>query len=196
MLSYIKGELVEKKEGSIILECNGIGYHVFVSNNTLDVLGNVGQLCSIYTHLHVREDALTLFGFATTEEREMFEMLNDVNGIGVKMAITILSGMRISDLLIAIASEDLKALSRIKGLGKKTAERLVMELKDRVNPIGIIKMPEEVENVDSSAVDEAVLALLSLGLTKNESMMLARQHASNNKSAEEIVSAALRSMGA
>lgn len=196
MISYLKGELIEKKDGRVIIETGGIGYEIFVSNNTLVELGDINQLCCVYTYLQVREDGLSLFGFATLEEREIFNLLISVSGIGPKGAIAILSGMKISDLIVCISSENVKALSSIKGLGKKTAERLVVELKDKVSPFGFVKEVSEEEDVDVSAIDEAVLVLTSLGLTKNESLHLAKLNASGLKSAEDIVSAVLKNMGA
>lgn len=196
MISYIKGEIVEKKQNKVILECNGIGYEIFVSNLTLTTV-NEGAT-SLFTHLQVRDDGFTLFGFASTEERDMFNLLISVSGIGAKGAISILSAMKISELMVAIAGGDVKNLSKIKGLGKKTAERLVVELKDKVNPMGLDFLTDEnYENtLNSSAMDEAILVLTSLGLTKNESMQLVKLNASPEKTAEEIVADVLRSMGA
>lgn len=193
MISYIKGQIVAKQDGSVIIETNGIGYEIFVSNNTLVSLGEIGCSCLIYTHMQMREDGITLYGFSSIEEKDLFNLLISVSGIGAKLAVSVLSGMKISDLIIAIAGEDTCALQSIKGLGKKTAERIVLELKEKVNPINYLETNLTISST-YSAVEEAVQVLLSLGLTKYESVKLAKENFLENKTAEEIVKDALKNM--
>lgn len=193
MISFIKGQIVSKQERGVIIETGGIGYEIFVSNNTLVGLGDVGENCLIYTHMQMREDGIILYGFSTTEEKDMFNLLISVTGIGAKLAVGILSGIKLSELIIAIAGEDCPALQNIKGLGKKTAERIILELKEKVNPINVIEKTFATDK-DTNAVEEAVQVLLSLGLTKYESVKLARENVSEGKTAEEIVKNALKNM--
>jgi Holliday junction DNA helicase RuvA len=193
MISFIKGQIVAKSENSIIVETSGIGYEIFVSNNTLVDVGEIDQDCLIYTYLQVRDDGMNLFGFSSIEEKNMFNLLISVSGVGAKLAIGILSGMKLTELTSTIACQDCKILQTIKGLGKKTAERVILELKDKVNPaLSVRNIPKTEE--PSEAVIEAIQALLSLGLTKNESVKLAKENAKNNQTAEEIVKCALQSM--
>lgn len=192
MISFLVGVIEEKREGYAILDVNGVGYEVNVSNNTLVSLPMVGETVKILTYMAVREDGVSLFGFASKEEKELFLKLITVSGIGPKVALSILSGLNISDLTIAIATEDLKLLSKIKGLGKKTAERICLELKDKITTAGLPLEMENVEVVDENAVEMATDTLVSLGINKNEAYKLARSYAKEGATAEEIISKALR----
>jgi Holliday junction DNA helicase RuvA len=197
MYNYISGEVVNKTEGMAVIENNGIGYEIRVSMNTLDALPCIGEIAKIYTFLNVREDEMSLYGFATLEEKEMFLKLTEVSGIGPKGALSILSGVRLSDLAVAIKTEDLKLLSTIKGIGKKTAERIIVELKDKIDLIGYSAVRNEEEQcLNSSAIDEATEALISLGVNKNEAYRLARENAKNNDKAEDIVRKVFQNLNA
>lgn len=195
MISFITGTIEEKSENGIVINCNGLGYEVQTSTATLATLPLVGEECKIYTYLQVKEDGLSLFGFTTVDERELFYKLISVSGVGPKMAITILSGMNISDLIISILKEDTTALSRIKGLGKKTAERVCLELKDKLTPVGGVLIEDNAIQIDENVLDDACEALISLGLSKNEALRLARQNANEHSTAEEIIASVLRNMG-
>ena len=192
MLAYINGILTLKQEGLIIVESNGIGYEIFVSNNTLANLPYTNQECKIYTYLQVKEDGIALFGFASREEKDLFNKLISVSGIGPKGAITLLSGMSLADLTNAIANQDIRSLSQIKGLGKKSAERICLELKDKLDYVPTLQ-GEEVYNV--SAVNEAIEVLVSLGINKNQASNLAKSVAKAGMEVEQIISLALQSMG-
>jgi len=194
MISFIVGRIEEKNENSIVIECSGIGYELFVSTSTLSTLPLVGENAKVYTYMQVREDGISLFGFSTVDERDLFYKLISVSGVGPKMAISVLSGMKISDLLVCILKEDTNMLSKIKGLGKKTAERIVLELKDKVCPVGVVDTTPNVE-INEDALNDAIEALIALGLSKNEALKLARQNANENSTAEDIISAVLRNMG-
>lgn len=195
MIAFIKGEIVEKMEGKVVIETNGIGFSILVSTATLEAIGPIGEIAKIHTYMQVREDDISLVGFASLEEKNLFERLISINGIGPKMAIGILSGMPITDLIVAIASGDSVALSRIKGLGKKTAERIVLELQDKIKPSGITPLERGYIVDNDDAIDGAFQVLLSLGLNKNEAMQLARKNSAGTNSAEEIVAKALKNMG-
>ncbi|MEG1751571.1 MAG: Holliday junction branch migration protein RuvA [Clostridia bacterium] len=193
MFNFIIGELVTKIQGQAVVECNGIGFEFQVSNNTLSALPLNGEMVKIYTFLNVFENGICLYGFATIEEKEMFNKLTTVSGIGPKSALTILSGISLSDLIVAISTGDLKMLCTIKGLGKKTAERLVVELKDKISVFGCSKSQEPV--VEIKALDDAVEALVSLGVNKNDAYRLAKANANENSTIEQIVTNVLRGLG-
>ena len=192
MFNYIIGEIVLKSENSVVVENNSVGFEIFVSQSTLLSLPSIGSVAKIYTYLNVREDEMSLFGFSTLEEKEMFLKLISVSGIGPKVALSILSGIRLSDLSIAIKTEDIKVLSTIKGLGKKTAERIVLELKDKISVIGFNE--ENVPMLNESAIDEATEALVALGINKNEAYRLARENARENDKAEDIITRAFQNL--
>lgn len=193
MISFLVGIIEEKREGYTIINVGGVGYELNVSNNTLISLPMVGETVKILTYMAVREDDVSLYGFSSKEEKELFLKLITVSGIGPKVALSILSGLNISDLTIAIAKEDTKLLAKIKGLGKKTAERICLELKDKITTAGLpleTGMIDEV--IDEDAVEMATDTLVSLGISKNEAYKLARSYAKEGASAEEIISKALR----
>jgi holliday junction DNA helicase RuvA len=135
MIGHLRGTVFEKNPNEVIIEAAGVGYEVVIPISTYTVLPDRGAPVSLRIHTHVREDALTLFGFATTEEKAVFERLISVSGIGPKLAITVLSGLATSDLVAAIRSGDVPRLVRIPGVGKKTAERMVLELKDKLTGV-------------------------------------------------------------
>lgn len=192
MISFLIGIIEEKKDNTLILNVNGVGYELITSVNTLSSLPLQGESIKIYTYMAVREDGIFLFGFSTQEERELFYKLITVSGVGPKMAITILSGLSLSDLTVAIMKEDSKLLSKIKGLGKKTAERICLELKDKLSGISIEDNTSFEVNYDEDALQMATDTLISLGINKNEAYMLARSYAGGNATAEEIISKSLR----
>ena len=168
MISYLKGKLVNKLPTEIIIEVNNVGYKVGVSLATFERLSNVGKDIKIFTHTYVREDALKLYGFATKEERQIFLLLIDVKGIGPKLALTILSGVSPNRLKAAIVNEDIGLLTTIAGVGKKTAQRLIVEIKEPLSAI----LPEEgiLGKEDYVLRNEAVNALVTLGYKRNQSM--------------------------
>ena len=192
MISFLVGVIEEKNENQLIMDVNGVGYDVCVSSNTLSSLPLAGETVKIYTYLAVREDGVYLYGFSSKEERELFYKLITVSGVGPKLAISILSGLSLSDLILAIIQEDSKLLSKIKGLGKKTAERICLELKDKLDKNQSLDVPKFDTNYNEDAVQMATDTLISLGINKNEAYMLARANAQNDASAEEIISKALR----
>ena len=193
MISFLVGIIEEKIEGSIQINVNGVGYEVFVSNNTLVSLPNLGETTKILTYMAVREDGVFLYGFSGAEEKDLFLKLITVSGVGAKVALGILSGLNLSDLIVAIKTEDTRLLSKIKGLGKKTAERICLELKDKISTVGVPLTDQTFsENYDESAVEMATETLISLGINKNDAYKLARSYAKDGATAEEIISKALR----
>ncbi len=192
MINYIEGNVVEKQEGYIVVDCNNIGYEIQVSNHTLNSIEFQNEIVKILTYMQVREDGVTLYGFVTKEEKNMFLKLISVSGIGPKMAISILSGITVNELINAILRQDVKMLCTIKGLGKKTAERLLVELKDQTMPS--VECSVE-QNGNEDYISQATEALISLGVGKNEAYRLAKENAINSTSVEEIITKVLRGMG-
>lgn len=169
MIGHLRGTILEKHPNQIILEVGGVGYEVQIPVSTFTTLPDAGTVASLRIHTHVREDAIVLFGFATSEEKALFERLISVSGIGPKLGITVLSGLATADLVAAIRSSDIASLVRVPGIGKKTAERIVLELKDKLSAIdaeGKSVTPPE-SGVAHSPLDQDVLsALQNLGCTR------------------------------
>lgn len=196
MYSYIIGTLAGLEEGKIILDNNGIGYELNVSSFTLSKVGSVGKQIKLFTHLGVSDDAMRLYGFISEEERAMFLKLITVSGIGSKVALQILSGMDVRTLALSIVNSDAKALARIKGIGKKTAERVIVELRERVESDAV----ESGEVLGVTAGDpvgqEAAAVLASLGLSRAEAAAAVNKvlAAGKARKLEEVITLALRSV--
>jgi Holliday junction DNA helicase RuvA len=167
MITHLRGKLVEKAPTTAVVDVNGVGYKVAISLVTYEKLPLVDADILVFTHHYVREDRMDLFGFADKGEREVFELLIGVSGIGPNSAQTILSGMTVDDLRQAVLHERVGELTAIKGIGRKTAERLVIELRDKMPPGEAVAGAENTEGEkdgQAGAVEEAVLALVALGL--------------------------------
>ena len=194
MIAYIKGRVLSVCDNTAVIECNGLGYEIICSATAVTKLCGAKE-GELFTYLSVREDGVSLFGFDTQAEKQMFLKLITVNGVGPKLGMTVLSGMSLNDLALAIASSDVKSLSRIKGLGKKTAERIILELRESLADIPaeltpaaakVVKLPEDGEN--------AVLALVSLGYGKAEATKAVKQVMESGACGlEDIIANALRS---
>ena len=198
MISFLVGTIEEKRENLLVVDVNGVGYELTISNNTLASLPMEGETTKVLTYLQVSENTgVCLYGFATEEEKAMFLRLITVSGVGPKMAITILSGMKLSDLVVAIMSEDSNLLSKVKGLGKKTAERICLELKDKISTTSFNIQGSELidNNYNENALNDAVDTLINLGVNKNEAYRLARSKATADTTAEEIILKVLRELG-
>ena len=198
MIAFLVGTIEEKRENLLTMDVNGVGYELTISNNTLVSLPMEGETAKVLTYLQVSENTgVCLYGFATTEEKAMFLKLITVSGIGPKMAIAILSGTKLSDLIVAIINEDSNMLSKIKGLGKKSAERICLELKDKVstNGLSIDNDTQLSGNYNETALNDAVDTLINLGVSKNDAYKLARNKATENTTAEEIILKVLRELG-
>lgn len=192
MLSFIKGKVIATDENAIVLENNGIGFEINVSSNTFVQTAGKAE-AMLYTYLHVKEDGIALYGFSTDEERKMFLNLITVSGVGPKVALNILSGISPRDLAVSIASQDSSMLQRVKGIGKKTAERIILELKEKVAGEAFSRAPEAVPMQGSAR--EALEALSALGLKRSECMdAMKRALEEGAATTEEIIHAALRNM--
>jgi Holliday junction DNA helicase RuvA len=168
LIAYLEGKLVEKNPTLLILEVNGVGYAVNIPVSTYGSLVETGQTVKILTYQHVREDELKLYGFSTKPEKELFELLIAVNGVGPRMALSILSCISVQEFQRSVLQEDLDVLTAISGVGKKKAQRLIVELKEKLGKVdlGERKDLREEDATLTPAVDEAALALISLGYTK------------------------------
>lgn len=195
MIGYVKGKLLNACNGVVILENNGIGYEITLSGEAYAKIVN-DKGGEVYTYLSVREDGISLYGFISIEEKNMFLKLITVNGVGPKMGITILSSINICTLATMIATEDVKGLSKIKGLGKKTAERIILELRE--------KMDEQLSQDSSAPIKPAVedkdfkdalLALTGLGFDKNESLaVLEKAQAEDVKGVQALIAYSLKNI--
>ena len=195
MFSFITGILEEKENNIAVVNCNGVGFELNVSETTIFELPNKGELATIYTYMAVREDAINLFGFATKEEKDVFLKLISVSGIGGKMAIAILSAMPVSDLIMAIASENIKLLSSVKGLGKKTAERLVLELKSSFDDMQLsMLVTNKAMPIHNSAIEETIDTLVAMGLTRNEATQIVKNVATQDDTAETLIKKSLKNL--
>lgn len=175
MLAYIKGILEIKTKGYIVVEAGGLGYKIFMPESTIDNAGNIGDKVQIYTFMRVREDDVSLYGFLTNEELRMFELLLGVGGIGAKGALGILSNITPSQFALAVISNDVAILKKVPGIGPKTAQRAILELKDKLKKEEEITVAEakEVSNIEQvikedKKVSEAISALQVLGYSKRE----------------------------
>jgi len=193
MISYVQGKLAVKTPTHIVVETGGLGFQISIPLSTYESLGEPGEDVRILSHLHVREDALQLFGFATEREKQLFLMLISVTGIGPKVAQGILSGISVTEFESAVRNQDVQSLIKVPGVGKKTAERLVLELRDK---IGEIK-PGEKEAAfvgRPSFFEEATLALVSLGYKRpqaQEAIQAVVRH-QPTLSIEEVIRKALQ----
>lgn len=199
MIAFIRGALAEKSvsPASAVIETCGVGYELLVPLSTYDALPREGEECRLLVYEHLREDVHALFGFATADERNLFTLLVTVNGVGPKVALAALSGMPAASLKRAVADGDAKALARIPGIGKRTAERIVVELKGKINPLEAAAAPSAAGAVPaglSQACADAVLALVSLGQTQENAEKAVRAVAENapeNSTAGELIRLAL-----
>ena len=164
MYAFIAGKIAEITPAYAIIDNHGVGYFINITLNTFAAIGEQTEV-KLYTHLQVLEDALNLFGFYTSKERDMFELLISVSGVGCNTARLILSSLTVNELSTAIANEDIKTIQAVKGIGSKTAQRLIVDLKDKVRKTDYTE--EIVESVDNTVKNEALSALVILGFSKN-----------------------------
>ena len=191
MIARIRGILLQKSPTSVLVETGGIGFQVQIPVSSMNALGEPGQEVQLLTVLHVREDALQLFGFATRDEKELFIQLIGVSGVGPKLAQAVLSGISVDDFRSAIHQQNFSALSRIPGIGRKTAERLVVELKDKIGKAAQTGTAEG----GTSAGEEAVKALLSLGYKRTQAeTVIQRLTRESSMPIEELIRRALREL--
>ena len=199
MYAFIEGQVCEKNTGELILLAGGVGYRIACSMNTLQVAPAVGETMRCHTILSVREDAMELFGFATKEEKLMFQSLTAISGVGPKLALAILGSMPLRDLNLAILMGDITALSRAPGIGKKTAQRIALELKDKISQADVDAsgMPAGASPVPLAATDnvtEALEALIALGYSATEARNALAQVQDSASTVDQLIRQALRAM--
>jgi len=198
MIAFLRGKLVEALPTQAVLDVNGVAYEALIPLSSYDKLPEPGQEVKLLTHLAVREDAHTLYGFMTTAERDLFRLLiNTVSGIGPKIALNVLSGISVTAFRGAVANGDVKALSQISGVGKKTAERIVVELKDKVGPAGAWEAAsaQRALSAEDQRLNDAVLALMALGFKQveaHDSVRAAQTMLGPQSTVEDLVRACLR----
>lgn len=195
MYSYIKGKITEIGESYIVVEAGGIGYELSVSTNAMSEFASRDGEVKVYCYLSVREDGVSLFGFESKMEKSMFLKLVAVSGVGPKLALTVLGGMTTEQFAAAVIGSDIKALSKIKGVGKKTAERIALELRDKVSKDYEAVNTGEIVIHKSVSVDineDAVLALMTLGYSKQESEAAVLRVQKDGMTLEQLVYAALK----
>ena len=201
MITFLDGKLASALPTQAIVDVGGVGYEIFIPLSSYDKLPAAGQGIRILTHLHVREDAQILYGFMTAAERDLFRLLvNNVSGIGPKLALAVLSGMSVNSFKTAVVNSDVASLSKISGLGKKTAERIVLELKDKLGVAAAWEAASAMHapTPEQEQANEAVLALIALGYKQSDAHKAVRemQEKDEAKPAEELVKLALKRMAA
>ena len=198
MYAFIEGKVCEKNAGELILLAGGVGYQINCSMNTLAAAPALGETMRCYTYLSVREDAMELFGFASREEKRMFLSLTGVSGVGPKMALALLGSMPLKELNQAILLRDVTALSRAPGIGKKTAQRIALELKDKVSQEDVSAVSvggaAPVQSMAADCVTEALEALQALGYTPAEARNAVQSVRDQSDKTDELIKLALRSM--
>lgn len=198
MFSYIKGTLEVKTINYIVVDVNGIGFKIFMSESAIQRLGEIGQTVKIYTYMNVKEDEISLYGFITNEELRMFELLISVSGVGAKSAITMLSVITPSKFALAVISNDVKSLTKIPGIGQKSAQRIILELKDKLKTEEAIKSNDidiTTNIVENNNLEEAVQALKVLGYTRQEIEKVLSKIDINSLTVEDIIRKALSFLG-
>mgnify|MGYP001494276646 FL=1 len=194
MIGSLNGLIISKKPSEVLLEVNGIGYEVYIPLSTSFKLPSVDQTVQLLTHLIVREDQHTLYGFITEDERKLFRALIKISGVGAKLALTILSGINVEGFIRSVQMQDVDTLIHLPGIGKKTAERLLVEMKDKVGQMGDIAQNDAVESKDLRIIKEAHNALTSLGYKSVEARKILDGIDSNGLTVEALLKQALQSL--
>ena len=205
MVAYVNGILESIEEGNAVVDVNGIGINVNISGSTMDRMPGIGEMVKVYTYTNVKEDAFTLFGFLSRDELGLFKLLITVNGIGPKGGLAILSVMSPDDLRFAIMAGDSASIAKAPGIGKKTAERITLELKDKIKVTedsllsqGDSSLDGELSDEKSAAKDEAVAALVALGYNQSDAIKAVRKVLGSEKAAgaetEDLLKLALKEM--
>ncbi len=196
MFAYIKGSLEVKSINYVVVENNGIGYKIYMSSKSIGTIGNIGEQVKVHIHYHVREDDISLYGFNSEEELRMFEILINVSGVGVKSALTMLSDITPSSFALAVINDDVTRLTKVPGVGKKTAQRLILELKDKLKSEDIASEEIEVEEKKNNNINnDVVVALQVLGYSKKEAETVLEKIDTNGLSIEETIKQALKYLG-
>ncbi len=199
MFYYISGKVAHLSQGTAVIDAGGVGYEITISDNTLSRLrAEASDKALLYTHFHVREDAQELFGFYSLEEKSLFEHLISVSGVGPKVAMSILSTLSPEKLIYAIVSDDAKSISASPGIGLRTAQKIILEIKDKLKKDGFSESAEPVSaaamSAPTNAVAEALEALASLGYSRSEAMSALRIEGRDSMSVEELIRHGLKNL--
>ena len=194
MIGSLNGLIISKRPSEVLLEVNGIGYEIYIPLSTSFKLPSVDQTVQLLTHLIVREDQHTLYGFITEDERKLFRALIKISGVGAKLALTILSGINVEGFIRSVQMQDVDTLVHLPGIGKKTAERLLVEMKDKVGQMGDIALNDAIESKDLRIIQEAHNALTSLGYKSVEARKILDGIDSNGLTVEALLKQALQSL--
>lgn len=199
MFAFIKGSLEVKTTGYIVIETNGVGYKIFMSESAIEKLGEIGSIVKVHTYVRVREDDVSIYGFNTNEELRMFELLLSVSGIGAKSAITILSNISPSSFALAVITNDVNALKKLPGIGAKSAQRVILELKDKIKTEEAISNEEPTNKIkvaiqEDDNVQEAVSALQVLGYSRKEIEVALEKLDTTSLSVEDIIRKGLNNL--
>jgi holliday junction DNA helicase RuvA len=194
VIGFLRGEIVQKQPPILMLDVQGVGYEINAPMSTFYALPALGKTVQVLTHLTVREDAHILYGFVCEGDRQLFRNLIKVNGVGPKLALTILSGMNSDEFSLAVQNSDAAALVRLPGIGKKTAERLVIEMRDKVAEVGEVQSAEfgQPSHVQQSPMNDALSALISLGYKPTDANKMIKGVKSEGLASDEIIRLALR----
>ena len=191
MFSYIKGKLEVKTTGYVVIDINGLGYKIFMSDTAINKIGDIGEVVKVHTYVKVREDDISIFGFKTQEELRMFELLLSVSGIGAKSAITILSNISPSSFALAVITNNVGEIKKLPGIGPKTAQRIILELKDKLKTEESIESDNTIELknaiTEDNKVQEAISALQVLGYSQREIETAMKNVDKDNLSVEDII---------
>ncbi len=193
MIGFLRGTLVNKTAPQVLLDVNGVGYNLLAPMSTFYDLPETGQVVQLLTHLSIREDAHVLFGFLSEQERSLFRSLIRINGVGPKLALAILSGISIQDFQRCVFENNITALMKLPGIGKKTAERLIIEMRDRLSDISGSTDANHPATT-ASATSEAIHALVSLGFNESDAQRMVREIAQDGLNSQELIRLALQSV--
>ena len=197
MLAYIKGQLADKASDYVVIDVGGLGYKIFMPETAMETLGSIGDTVKVHTYYKVREDDISIYGFNTNEELRMFELLLSVSGVGAKTAVVMISSIEPSEFAFAVISEDISELVKIPGIGKKSAQRIVLELKDKLKKetisVETIEQPNKVVS-NSTEVQEAMSALQVLGYNKKEIEKAFDKMEKINNSVEDLIKKGLSAL--
>lgn len=194
MYSYIKGSLASKTQDKAVIDVGGVGYLIYIPYTTYQALPELNEIVQLNTYLAVREDSLTLYGFKTNEELRVFELLISISGIGPKLAIGVLSDITPTDFSVAVITDDVNRLTKISGIGKKTAQRMIIELKDKMKSETMENMPNEpvIRTVVNNEIEEAISALQVLGYNNKDAVDMVNKTYKEGMTIEEIIKQSLR----
>ena len=194
MFAYLKGNLAIKMRDMVVLDVNGVGYKLFIPYSTYQPLPEIGEDVKLSTYMAIRENDISLFGFFSSEELRIFELLISVSGIGPKSAIGVLSDISPADFSLAVITDDVNRLTKVSGIGKKTAGRIIVELKDKMKNEDVTNNEEVpiIRNVVSNDIEEAIAALQVLGYSNKDAVNMVSKVAEENMPVEEIVKLALK----